>query len=107
MTRRNGHAADRMKPSCRSVVEGCVEVRERFLVLCRLWRHNMGEDLLIPQDLDRDVLLWRTMAVRHKRGDFRNTASELKALKAVAAWTLEVKARMCGKPVPRVPGINE
>ena len=107
MTRRNGHAADSLKPSCKSVVKGCVAVEDKFLTLCQMWRRNVKEELVPPADLDQAMLLWRTMYARFKRGDFRNTASELKALKAVAAWTLEVKARMCGKPVPKGPGINE
>ncbi len=106
MTRRNGHAADALVRSSHDEVALNVAVQEKFLTLCRLWKRNVGEELMTPQELDGDMLRWRTMAVRHRAGDLRHKASELKALKTMAAWTLEVKARMCGKPVPKVDGIN-
>jgi hypothetical protein len=106
MSRKNGQAADTLQRSTPDDTALNLAVLERFLQLCRLWLHNYKEKLPVPAELDRDMLLWRTMALRHKAGDLRHKASEMKALRNVAAWTLEVKARMCGQPVPKVQGIN-
>ncbi len=69
-------------------------VEERFLDLCHAHLRIRGCELPIPRSLDSDVLRWRAMRIRHKRGDFRNTESEWSSTKAVAQWTLDVNSQL-------------
>lgn len=76
-------------------------VEVRFLRLCDEYLREKFEQLTFPSYLDSDVLLWRTMRVRHKSGDYRNTMDEIKATQRIANWTLEVKCELTGtKHVP-------
>lgn len=72
-------------------------VEERFLDLCGSWLRIRGVEMPIPTSLDSDLLRWREMRVRHKRGDLRNTEAELKSTKAVAQWTLQMNAELRGQ----------
>ena len=56
-----------------------------------------GMELFIPKHLDKDMFLWRTMAVRHSAGDYRHTEDEKKSLKNVAEWTLEENCKLKGQ----------
>ena len=73
-------------------------VEERFLEVCKLYLKERGVELITPYDLDSDMLLWRTMRVRHKKGDFRNTKDEERSVRKIAQWTLDVKLRLCDQP---------
>ena len=72
-------------------------VESRFLRLCADYSRIKHEDLTPPSDLDADMLLWRTMMVRHKQEDFRNSEDELKATKRVADWTHKVNCEIKGQ----------
>ncbi len=73
----------------------------RYLQLCDEHLRAKFEELAFPSWLDADVLLWRTMRVRHKSGDYRNTTDEIKAVQRIANWTLEEKCKLTGtKHVP-------
>ena len=69
-------------------------VEVRFLGLCESYFNVKGENLTFPSYLDSDVLLWRTMIVRHKMGDYRNTLDERKATQRLADWTLRVNCSL-------------
>lgn len=73
-------------------------VEERFLNLCSDYARIKGERLPIPSDLSADMLLWRTMRVRHKLQDFRDTIDEIKATRRIADWLLQTKCELTGKP---------
>jgi hypothetical protein len=66
------------------------KVEENYLELSAAYQRIRGEILVFPRYIDRDVMRWRQMRVRHKSGDYRHTESELKAVKAVAQWTVDV-----------------
>ncbi len=101
MTRRNGRMhGSRLTPSHPSVIAGSEAVQERFVRLLGSWLQSKGERLVPPADLDGDLLRWRQMVARFRKGDFRNTEGELKSLKAVAQWTLAMNARLRGQPTP-------
>jgi len=104
MSRRNGRPihANRLVPSSRDNVEFARAVEDKFIHLCGTFRRIRGEDLVPPKSLDADVLRWRTMRVRHKRGDPRHTEAELKSIRAVAEWTLRVNAALRNQPAPDV-----
>lgn len=72
-------------------------VEDRFLALCEDYYRIRYVQLAFPKDLDADILGWRQMRVRHKEGDFRNTADELKSTRRVAEWTLRVKCELTGR----------
>jgi hypothetical protein len=72
----------------------CEAVEERFITLCNSYLQIRGVMLVPPSELDRDLLLWRTMRKRHKTADFRNTADELKAVQRIAQWTLDVNDKL-------------
>lgn len=76
----------------------CQAVEERFIDLTHAHRRIRGTDLIPPPSLDKDMLLWRTMAVRFKNGDMRNTQSELIALQNIAQWTLDVNCELRNQP---------
>lgn len=65
-------------------------VNERFLDLCDAYKRIRGNQLTPPKSVLDDMKRWRTMVVRHKRKDYRNSRSELQALRAVAQWTCDV-----------------
>lgn len=71
-------------------------VDARFRSLCQDYFRILHEELIPPPELDSAILLWRTMVVRHRRGDLRNTAEEYQAVKEVAEWTLKIKSTLVG-----------
>lgn len=84
-------------PSLQDTVALGFAVTDRFIDLCALYLREKHEELAFPSHLDSDVLLWRTMVIRHKKGDFRNTEDELKSTKRIADWTLQVKCALTGQ----------
>lgn len=72
-------------------------VEERFLILCKKYLRNKGEELPIPTDLNSDFLLWREMRVRHSRGDFRAYRDEILSTRKIANWTLKVNSELCNQ----------
>lgn len=77
-------------------------VEHCFLELCDLYKRVNEKQLQWPKDLLSSAKLWRAARMRHKRSDFRHTRDEMLATRAVAEWTLRVKAKLCGveKQVP-------
>jgi len=97
MTRRNGKPAryiNVMKPSRTDDVGLCVAVEKRFLDLMGSYLRIRGVELIPPESLSNDMFRWRTMAVRFKQGDFRNTEAELKSLKTIAQWTISINCEL-------------
>jgi len=85
-----------LQPSGTWVMFGEV-VESRFLDLSGSWQRVKGADIPIPHSLNPDILRWREMRVRHKRGDFRHTDAELKSTKNIAQWTLDMNADLRGQ----------
>jgi len=103
MGRRNGQIHfHQLKPSLQDTIQPSLAVHERFVNLCGSWLRVRGEQIPIPKSLDGDILLWRKMSVRHKQGDFRNSEAELKALRTVAGWTLEMNCVLRNQPIKRI-----
>lgn len=91
-------ANDLLLPSIQDTVILAEAVESRFLDLCGAHQRIKGEELLPPPDLNSAVLLWRRMRVRHKRGDFRNSRSELQATRTIAQWTMDVHCELRNQP---------
>ena len=89
--------ADTLRPSCAVLEDLAAAIERNYLKLCPMWLARKGEELVFPKSLDQDVLRWRQLRTRYKRGDYRHTPAEIKSCQAVADWTLEVKAELDGK----------
>lgn len=89
---------EKSHPDCISLGEA---VEERFLKVSKLHLRETGVPLEIPTELNGDLLLWRTMRVRHKSGDYRNTQDELTSTRNIAQWTLEVNCKLTYQPPPK------
>lgn len=107
MSKRNGKQihAGRLVPSHggpNGIITGAEIVEEKFLLLCNMYGNIRHERLVPPPSLDKDMLLWRRMRVRHKKGDLRHTEAELQATKAVAEWTVNVHMELRGLPPRKI-----
>ncbi len=87
-----------LKPSLPDTVTLCDAVEHRFKTVTADYFRIKGEPILPPVHYNRDMELWRTMAVRFRGGDLRNTDDELKSVQRMAQWTLDVKKALVGKP---------
>lgn len=90
---------DALKNSIADTIALCHAVQDRFLDLCHAHLRIRGEQLPIPESMDSDLLRWRTMMGRFKRGDYRNTHSEFRSLKYIAEWTVRMNQELRSQPV--------
>lgn len=74
-------------------------VEERFVGVLDLHLRVLGFPLTPPSDLNNDMILWRTMRMRHQKGDKRNTDDEKRATRRVAQWTLNVNCMLRNQPL--------
>ena len=91
--RRNGRSiihTNTLRPATRDEVALAAKMEEKFLDLCGSYRRIIGTDLVPPQDMDRDLLAWRKMRIRHRKGDFRCTDAECRCVQVIAQWTVDV-----------------
>lgn len=91
--RRNGQSiihTNTLRPATQDEVALAVKVEANFLDLCGSYRRLTGNDLVPPQDMDRDMLAWRQLLIRHRKGDFRCTDAECKCVQVIAQWTVDV-----------------
>ena len=79
------------------VIQLAFAVEERFTSLLNMWLRSKGEMITPPTYLDSDMLLWRKLVKRLRKGDFRNTPDELAATRRVADWTLLKKCELVGE----------
>ncbi len=100
MTRRNGKQIhlNRLVPSLPGHVDLAKAVEERFILLCNIHLGMTGVQLTFPKSLDRDVMRWREMVGRHRRGDFRHTDAELLSVQTVAQWTVDEHRKLRKQP---------
>jgi len=102
MVIRNGPVhVHQLKPSSPDTVALGQAVEERFLTVLGLWEKMKGERLVPPASMNRDMMYWRQMRVRHSGGDFRNTEAELKATKTIAQWTVDMNCIVRNQPVQK------
>lgn len=76
----------------------CFAVQDRFINLVDSHARIKGTPLIPPSDMDKALILWRQMAVRHKSGDFRHSEEEWQALKEIAQWTIDENRKMRNQP---------
>jgi len=98
MSRRNGKLKqkypDILQFSSQDDISLSLAVEQRFIDLCGSYLRVKGIRLVPPSSLDADMFRWRQMAVRYKKGDFRHTQSEMKSLRIIAEWTLQLNAEL-------------
>lgn len=98
--RRNGHNPiihrNVLVPSTQDCVALAFAVEERFCKVLNTWLSNRHETLVPPVELTADMVLWRTLRVRHNQRDFRNTADEYAATKRIAEWVQRVNCELTG-----------
>lgn len=104
LTRKRGtmNNSDLLQPSNPDTVALGQAVEEKFLDVCHTHLQMTGTEIPIPKSMDRDMLRWREMRVRHKRGDYRNSPSELLATKAIAQWTVSMNCTLRKQPIKAV-----
>jgi len=77
-------------------------VQEKFLELCAMYLRRTEQELVPPAELRQDMLLWRKMCMRHKKGDYRNTEDEIYSVARVAQWTTDVKRKLANQEPKQV-----
>lgn len=91
-----------LQPSTPDLVNLHVAVEQRFLQLTQEFESKKGERLIPPPSLNSAMIRWRQLAVRFKKGDFRNTESEELSLKEIAQWTVDENCLLRGQPKKKV-----
>jgi len=89
-------------PSHADYIALCSAVEDKFKILCNLHMDIKGVNVEIPHGIYKDMVNWRTMASRYKKGDFRHTNAEKQSLKTVAQWTLAAHAKLRNQPTPKM-----
>lgn len=98
----NNRHANKLDTSDPDTVHLCSAVLERFLGLFETHFRTKKIHLVPPVYIRSDIIIWRKMSVRYKKGDFRNTADEYKALKNVAQWTHDENRALRGQPITKL-----
>ena len=89
---------DKLLPSNEDFICLCIAIEERFLTVCDRYRRKWGVDVPIDDGVRGDMYLWRTALLRHRKGDYRHTRSELQATRSFAQWTLDENCKLCSRP---------
>jgi len=102
MSKRNGKKRKRIHgeqlvQSTEDMVQLGAALAPRFSLTVSMYRDRWGTPPRIDADRKASIVLWRTMAVRHSTGDWRNTESEEKATKEVAQWCLDLYRMLRGQ----------
>lgn len=79
-------------------------VEEKYLILCKNHLTVTGERLIPPVSMNNDIMRWRQMRVRHKQGDLRHTEAEMKSVRTIAQWTVDVNHTLCKQA--KIPNIE-
>lgn len=106
MSRTNGKKDNRhasiLKPATHDLVALGFAVQQRFLDVCDLHKRLRDTEVLIPSHLDRDMLNWRTMMVRFKKGDHRANRDEELSTRRIAQWTLDINNTLRNQPLKAI-----
>lgn len=94
--------SDNLLPSDQDCMVLAESVNIRLQELSDRYRRKWFVDLLIPESLHKDVLLMHQMIARHRKKDPRHTASEYKAVKTLAQWTLDENNKLTGQPAKKL-----
>jgi hypothetical protein len=96
---KNGSAsAEVLVPSLPDVIRLAHAIEERFMGLSAFYFRTKGTPLALPEPVKKDAITWRRLLLRYGQGDFRNTRSELKAMRMFAQWTVDVNCEIRNQP---------
>ncbi len=103
MSRRNGKHihGNQLKPSTSDHVALGIAIDDRFPVFCHRYEKTTGNQFVWSQSMDKDVLRWRQMRVRHKSGDYRHTDAELISMQLIAQFTVSENEKLCDQPASK------
>ncbi len=87
-------------PLC--AVRAAIEVDFRVRAVLMLYGRTTGMEFEPDADLRGDMLKWRAMLMRHANNDYRHTDDEMKAMTAVAQWSLALNAKLRNQAPPKV-----
>ncbi|MCK5615526.1 hypothetical protein KAR91_77395 [Candidatus Pacearchaeota archaeon] len=93
---------NKLNPSPHEALKMGADVERIYISLANDYRRTKNEDFVPPQELNEDMLRWRTMVVRHNNGDYRCTEAELLAMEAVAEWLYNEKCALCGQEPKKI-----
>jgi len=104
MSGRNNGAIhrNRLLPSDEDLVQLAEAVEQRFTSVLDLHERVLGFPLCPPTELQNDMVLWRTMIMRHRKGDKRNTDDEKRAVRRIAQWTLDQNCILRNQPLQKL-----
>lgn len=105
MKNRNGKPARHINvlhKSKQDDVALALALEDRFLRLCGDYRRIRGIELVPPQSLDNEIMRWRTMMVRFKKNDMRNTEAEIKSVQVLCQWTVDIRMELTNQPAKMV-----
>jgi hypothetical protein len=90
--------AEVLVPSLPDVIQLAHAIEDRFMSLSAFHFRQQGTPLNMPESVKKDAIIWRRLVLRYKMGDFRNTHSELKAIRSFAQWTVDVNCKLRNQP---------
>jgi len=85
---------ENLHPSNEDIVALGMALQMRYNELIQAHHRITGNKLIIPQNLVADFRRARSMIARHHQQDYRNTVSELKSVRVIAQWTVDVNAKI-------------
>ena len=88
-----------LKPIPSNDVSMIHELSKRLLDLHELHRRVHGVDCLIPKDMENDFKRFNALKQRcYVLNDYRISESEVKSVRTIAQWVLDLKKQICGQP---------
>lgn len=91
-----------LQPSTPDTIALSSAVQERFINLLESYQQNKGIRLIPPKSLDGAMIRWRSMVVRHRKGDFRNSQEEQTSLREIAQWTVDENCKLRNQPLKKI-----
>lgn len=77
-------------------------IEDRMGDLANSYLRIRGVDLRVPEILRNDFVRYTAYRERHKKGDHRHTESELKSVREIAQWTVQVNCALRNQPPKHV-----
>lgn len=99
MSRNNGRLiTDNLVPSTPDDVELGRAVEVRTTDMAALYLRVIRKKLIGDKDITNALIRFRSMRIRHNKGDLRHTRSEKNATKAIAQWSLDINNMLRKQP---------
>lgn len=73
-------------------------IETRLADLADAYLRIRGRTLQVPEILKNDFVRYTAYRSRHRKGDFRHSDSELKSVREIAQWSVQVNRALRGQP---------